>query len=225
MAETSQDEAAKARIIKHLNADHADSLSYYLQYYCCLSPRAARGGILSSISLSAMTLRTRDGKAHTIPFHPPMKAWSETRARSVEMDREARSALNISSIRINEYEPPRKPVHVAVFVTCFFTVVTLATHSLILPGTWVYDVPLRWFPGGPEMFLWLARTIFWPFIAIHIFESWNLDRTRLRKHGVERGTTLWWKWITSCCIEGYGCYQRIDATVAKKTKEVERVNH
>ncbi|PBP16235.1 hypothetical protein BUE80_DR013052 [Diplocarpon rosae] len=225
MAETPQDEAARARIIKHMNADHADSLSYYLQHFCQLSPRAARGGTLVAISLAAMRLRTADGRAHTVPFQPPLTAWSEARARSVAMDREARAALDISPIRITAYAPPRTPVHVAVFATCLFTVAALATHRWIVPGTWVYDGPLRCFPGGPERFVWLARTLFWPFIVIHLGEAWNLDRTRLRRHGVERGTILWWTWILSCGVEGYGCYQRIDATVARKREEAEKATH
>ncbi|KAJ5037980.1 uncharacterized protein L3040_006855 [Drepanopeziza brunnea f. sp. 'multigermtubi'] len=225
MADTAQDEAAKARIIKHMNEDHAESLSYYLQHYCQLSASAARRCRISAITLSSMTLQTSTGHAHTIPFDPPMKSYSEARARSVQMDRAARAALDISPIRITAYEPPRGGVQAGVFATCLFTIVVLATHRKMVPGTWVYDGPLQWFPGGAATFVGLARLVFWPFIAIHLFESWWLNRTRLRRYGVEVGTALWWKWIVSCCVEGFGCFQRIDATVRRKTKEAEKAKH
>ncbi|KUJ13593.1 uncharacterized protein LY89DRAFT_687627 [Mollisia scopiformis] len=223
--QSSKDEAAKARIIKHMNADHADSVSYYLQHYCSLSPRAARGAALSDISLSAMTVRTVDNKTHTIPFTPPMTSWAEARTRTVDMDRESRSALDVSSIRITSYEPPRKRFHIFVFGICLFTFGVFAMRNKIVPGTWFYDVPLRYWPGGPEVFVWIARTIALPVVAIHLGEAYMMDTTRLRKHGVERGTSLWWMWVVSCFIEGYGCHQRIDAAVKKKTKEAEQAKH
>lgn len=225
MPDAAQDEAAKARIIKHMNADHAESISLYLQHFCHLSPSAARGSRISAISLSSMTLQTGNANVYTIPLDPPMQSWAEARTRSVEMDREARAALHLSSLRITEYEPPRTGVHVGVFATCALTIVVLATHRWMVPGTWLYDGPLQWFPGGAATFVWLARKIFWPFVAIHLFESWLLNRTRLRKHGVEVGTPLWWKWMLSCCVEGFACFQRIDAMLKRKTKESERSKH
>jgi hypothetical protein len=226
MAEqVSKDEVAKARIIGHMNADHADSLSYYLQHYCSLSPRTARGAILSDISLSAMTLRTTDNKTHTIPFSPAMTSWAEARTRSVDMDRESRSALDISSIRITFYEPPRSPFQIFVFTACLFTFGVFVFRNQIVPGTWFYDVPLAYWPGGPEWFVWIAKTIALPVLVIHLIETYMLETTKLRKHGVERGTALWWKWVLSCFIEGYGSHQRVGAAIKRKTKEAEAAKH
>lgn len=224
MADTPQDEAAKARIIKHMNADHADSLSYYLQHFCKLSSRAAYRATLSSISLSFMTFKTTDGKTHTITLDPPMKSWSEARTRSVEMDREARSALGISSIRITEYEPPRKPVQVILFGILTLTWLACIFQSFVVPGSLLYRIA-GFYPGGAEMFLWVVRKMTWTFIGLHVVETFLLDRLRLRKHGVVRGTAVWWKWIGSCLIEGFACFQRIDATIARKTKEAENAKH
>ncbi|CZR67972.1 related to integral membrane protein [Phialocephala subalpina] len=221
----SKDEAAKARIIKHMNADHADSLSLYLQHYCHLSARSTRNAQISSISLAHMSLQTTDGKAYSIPFSPPMTSWAEARTRTVDMDREARTALDVSNIKITSYEPPRKPFHIFVFGICLFTFGVFAMRNRIVPGTWFYDVPLKYWPGGPEWFVWIAKTIALPVVVIHLGEAYLMDRTRLRKHGVERGTALWWKWVVSCFIEGYGCHQRIDAAVRRKTKEAEAAKH
>ncbi|PBP22039.1 hypothetical protein BUE80_DR007150 [Diplocarpon rosae] len=183
MAETppDHDDAARARILHHMNADHADSLSLYLQHFCHLSPAAARGGTLVALSLAAMHLRTADGRTHTIPFHPPLTTWADARARSVAMDREARAGRGRAALRITAYEPPRTLGHIAVFVTCLGALAALATHCGIGPGTGVGDGLRRWPPGGPERGVWLARTIGWPLLAIHLCEAWNLDRTRLRR--------------------------------------------
>ncbi|KAL2072922.1 hypothetical protein VTL71DRAFT_10246 [Oculimacula yallundae] len=225
MADTPQDEAAKARIIKHMNADHAESLSYYLQHFCKLSSRIAHGATLTSITLSSMTFKTTDGKTHTIPLNPPMKAWSEARQRSVDMDREARNGLGISSIRITEYEPPRKPVQIVLFGILILTWLAVVFQRSIVPGTWLYDTVLSVYPGGPGMFTWMIRKMSLPFIAIHVLESVFFDQLKLRKHGVVRGSPLWFKWIGSCLIEGFACFQRINETIDRKAREAEKAKH
>jgi hypothetical protein len=223
--QASKDAAAKQRIIKHMNNDHADSLSLYLQHYSKLSARSARGAIMTDISLSAMTFQTTDGKTHTIPLKPPMISFADARTRSVDMDREARSALNVSSIKLTSYLPPRKPEHIIVFALCSMAYINFATKHLMVPGTLYYDKVLPWWPGGPEGYLWTVDKVFWPMLAIHFTEAFLLDRTKLRKYGVERGSSLWWKWMVSVFIEGWGCWKRIDAEVERKTKEAEKAQH
>lgn len=222
MAETPQDEAAKARIIKHMNADHAESLSYYLQHFSNVYSGAAEGATITSISLSSMTLKTTEGPEYTIPFNPPLKSWAEARERTVQMDKEARKALGISSIRITEYDPPRKPAQIILFGVLASTWAAILLQRFVVPGTWFYDVALSVYPGGPEMFKWMVQKTTIPFVAIHCVESFVLDWTKLSKHGVARGTALWWKWIASCMVEGFACFQRINETIAKKEKVAEK---
>ena len=94
-----------------------------------------------------------------------------------------------------------------------------------MPGTFVYDKLLPWYPGGPKVFLFLAKNIALPVLAIHATEAYMLDKTRLRKYGVPRGSGLWWAWMASCFVEGFGCFQRIDAEIKKKTVEKEDEKH
>ena len=223
--QAAKDAVAKGRIIKHLNADHQQSLSYYLQHYKKLSASAASKPLIGDITFDALTIESADGRSHVIPFNPPMKSWSEARQRTVDMDREARAALEISHIRITEYEPPASIAHLTVFGLCLFTFGIFVTRSRIVPGTLFYDKVLPWWPGGPEWFLWISRVIALPVLCIHLGEAYWLDKSRLRKHGVERGTALWYKWISSCFIEGFGCFQRSDATVKRKTLEAEKAKH
>lgn len=223
--QAAKDAAIKQRIISHMNADHQISLSYYLRHYKQLSSREARSPILSNISLESMTVTAVDGKTYTIPFDPPLKSFAETRTRVVDMDRECREALDISNIRITEYEAPRKPAHVIVFGLCAMAFTFFATRDKIVPGTWFYDNVLPWFPGGPAWFHWTVNMVFAPTIALHTFETWYMHRTRLRKFGVERGSALWFKWVLSTFIEGFGCFQRFDATVKRKKLELEKSKH
>lgn len=223
--QATKDAATKKRIISHLNADHQLSLSYYLRHYVHLSSREARSPTMTDISFTSMSIKSHDGKRHTIPITPPMKSFAEARTKSVEMDREAREGLDISNIRITAYEPPRKPAHVIVFGLCAMTFTFFLTRHKIVPGTWFYDIVLPWFPGGPEGFHWTVNLVFLPTLVIHAFEGFWFDRTRLRKHGVERGSALWFKWMASVCIEGFGCFQRIDTTVKRKMLEAEKAKH
>lgn len=220
-----KDAAAKERIIKHMNADHQASLSYYLEHFKKLSSHEARSPLLEDVSFESMTLRTTNGKIHSIPFDPPMKSWADARQRTVNMDREARDALDISDVRVTEYKRPRSPFHVFVFTACLFTLIIFGTRSKIVPGTWFYDEVLPWFPGGGKRFVWIVDRIGLPVLGIHLTEIYLLNKTRLRKYGVERGSLLWWKWIASCFIEGYGCFQRIDDMVLLKKKAAEKGNH
>ena len=224
-SEAAKDAATKARIIKHLNADHQPSLSYFLQHYNSLSSFEARSPILTDITFDVLTFRTSGGNTSTIPLYPPMKSWSEARTRTVEMDRVSRAALRISPIAITEYEWPRSIFHVTVFGLCMLTMVVFLTKQWVIPGTFVYDTVLPWWPGGPEWFLWISKTIAIPVLLIHVTEAVWLDQTRLWKYGVERGSGLWWKWMASALVEGFGTFARIDATVKRKELEAQKQSH
>ncbi|KAK3173077.1 hypothetical protein OEA41_006406 [Lepraria neglecta] len=90
---TSQDAAAKHRIITHMNADHQDSLIRYLEYYAGLSSFSARNAQLTDITFDSLTIEYSHEQAHRIPIKPPMTAWSEARPRVVEMDMVATRGL------------------------------------------------------------------------------------------------------------------------------------
>jgi hypothetical protein len=224
MADPSSIAASKLRIITHMNNDHADSVDLYAQHFCKLSQSAARGAKLTKIDLDGMTI-SASGKEHRISLSPPMKSFAEARTRTVDMDREARTALDISSTKLTIYTPPTSPFHVFVFGICTFMFCTFVFYGYIVPGTFFYDSILPYFPFGPEMFKWIVRMISLPVLVIHFGEAYMMDKTRLRKYGVQRGTTLWWKWIGSCFIEGYGCWVRIDKEIQRKEGEAQNTKH
>jgi len=91
------------------------------------------------------------------------------------------------------------------------------------PGTFFNENILKYFPGGQEMFLWIQGNAMIPMFVIHFSECYLLQITRLRKYSV--AGTVWWKWIVSCFIEGFGTFQRIDAIVKRKEAEKEKAAH
>ncbi|KAG0646064.1 hypothetical protein D0Z07_8171 [Hyphodiscus hymeniophilus] len=212
------------RIIQHLNKDHQESLSLYLQHYKSLPASASSNPLVTDISFDALTISAK-GKTYSIPFDPPMKSWADARERTVDMDRASRAGLGLSSIKITAYEPPRGPIQIGLFVLCLFTLLVNLAPGWFAAGTWFHDTVLPWFPGGPEWFAWAARVAVLPMQVAHFGEAYLLDRTRLRKYGVERGSALWWKWIVSCSFEGFGCFQRIDGEVRRKTLEADKNKH
>ncbi|KAH8687573.1 hypothetical protein BGZ60DRAFT_362664 [Tricladium varicosporioides] len=223
--QASKDAAMKQRIIKHMNADHQESLVHYLQHFSKLSAKQARSPILTDISLESMTIKTVDGTTQKLPFRPPMKSFAEARTRTVDMDREAREGLNISNIKITEFYPPKTFVHRLVVGLCALAFTVFLTRDKLMEGSWIYENVLPWFPGGPKTFHWLARVIALPTLVLHLLECVLLDRTRLQKYGVARGSTLWWKYMAMCFLEGFGNFQRIDAAVLRKKKEAEKEKH
>jgi predicted CDP-diglyceride synthetase/phosphatidate cytidylyltransferase len=66
-----------------------------------------------------------------------------------------------------------------------------------------------------EQFTWLVEAIFVPVVVLHVFETWLLERTKLQKFGVRRGSAVWWKWVVSVFIEGAMAFKRFDLVVAK----------
>ena len=112
---------------------------------------------------------------------------------------------------VAEYMPPRVPYDLAVFVAvlfyyCTFGVVRMgvldsgneSAAAVVVKAA----VEMSRFPGGVEGFVWLVNAIFVPVVAIHVFETWLLERTKLSKFGVRRGSKVWWMWVGSVFIEG-----------------------
>jgi hypothetical protein len=45
---------------------------------------------------------------------------------------------------------------------------------------------------------------------------------RLRPHRVPVTSRLWWTWMTSCFIEGFGAFKRFDAIVRREKAKKEQ---
>jgi len=225
MTTTDKDNAAKSRIISHLNADHQPTLSLFLRHYNGLSSYAARDTVMTDISFNEMTLRTKDGKTRTIPFTPPMQSWSDARGRTVAMDKESRAGLGISSIQITEYDRPSEIDQWAVLGLIFFAAIVYVNRHRIVPGTVVYDSIIPWFPGGRQWFFFVLKwTPAFAFTA-HLAEAIYLDKVWLQKHNVRRGSSLWFQWIAAALFEGGGAIRRAAKQVRTKQAEADKRQH
>jgi hypothetical protein len=183
--------------------------------------------IMLDITLTSITLRLpRSDTVHSVAFNPPLAEWGERRARLVEMTKSARAALGIADgdegVVVNEYMPPRVPYDLAIFlaVPIYYFCFWLVWMGWVGEGTVVGGVVegVR-FPGGVGGFTWLVRTIFWPVLGIHVAETWWLERSRLRRFGVRRGSGVWWLWVVSVFIEGAMAIKRFDIVVERLRRE------
>ncbi|MFZ0469262.1 MAG: DUF2470 domain-containing protein [Thiogranum sp.] len=84
----------KARMIEHMNADHADAVMNYLRVFARVNQ--ADSALLTDLDRCGMTLvYEREGhRRHCmIPFDPPLQDASEVRETLVQMAVEAREQL------------------------------------------------------------------------------------------------------------------------------------
>ncbi|KAI4281586.1 MAG: hypothetical protein L6R35_005614, partial [Caloplaca aegaea] len=131
MTQSKEDEAAKERIIKHMNSDHQDSLVRYLEHYCHLSSFSARNAKLNNATLNSLSISTGRGKLHLVPIQPAMAAWSEVRTRLAELDTQAVQGLGRSNITVKKYTRP----------TGFMAV--RSTHASDQPSKFPFTKPIR----------------------------------------------------------------------------------
>ncbi len=219
------------RIIKHMNADHRDSLIRFLEHKHSLSSASASTAHLADIELSWMLITFRSPSFLPIfttrvlvDFEPPLQSYKEVRERLVNMDKDAIEALGRDDITVKEYKRPRG-FHTVVFTAVILTVAVFWTSRNFKPGSTLHD---NFLYGSPNI-TWFLRTVqpivFWIIVTLHPVEALWMDRTRLRKHSVPRLSGLWWKWMLSTLVEGVGAFQRLDAMVMKKRLDKERQKH
>jgi hypothetical protein len=198
-----------------MNKDHQPDLSAILQHtlgISCPNPQ------LTDITLSSLTI-SANGQVHTVPISPPMNSWSDRRARLVDMTLAARQALGLSDdgtpLKVTRFLAPRGfGAIVFCAVVFYFGCYAAVAGGFVEPGTGAWGLLERvGFPGGPEAFRGIVGRIFWPVLAIHVAEIWWLDRTRLARYGVARGSGLWWAWMGCCFFEGGPTFLKFDGEV------------
>lgn len=217
MASTGVFEQRRRRIINHMNNGHQQELTHYLQHFACVPHNIASASPeLRDISLERMIIRVSGNHEYTVPFAPPLSSWEEIRSRSVEMDATARAS--IYDITITEYASP-KGFGAFVFSLVSFYFACYISLPWVVPGSTAWNILETVFPGGPAWFRFIVKMIFWPVVAIHTSEAVVFDRTRMKRHGVQRWSNLWWKWEANCWIEGITAWKRIDAIIATKRAE------
>ncbi|KAL8906187.1 MAG: hypothetical protein Q9171_006370 [Xanthocarpia ochracea] len=222
----SKEIAAEDRIITHMNANHQDSLIRYLRHTHRLSSFRARNAHLTSVSYSSLTISTSPTSTpnpHTylIPFDPPMTSYTEARTRLASLDAAATSALNVSPLTLKKYIRPRG-FQAAIFILVIIFFLLFPRRANFLPGAYVYDlVSSNWRYGESVMwFCFIIQPVYITLVlSIHIVEMIYMERSRLRKYNVPRFGGLWWAWIASTFVEGWGAFVRVDKLMREKEKK------
>lgn len=201
--------SSKDFIIKHMNADHQDSLSLFLQAYCGITSSQAKTANLEDLSLTGLII-TAYGTRYSVPINPPMANYSESRTRMVAMHKDSLKRLGRSDITLTEYRAPHKPVPIVIFALCLFTYASCFQRSNLLPGSFVYEYFGYKFVPDFAHFVYSIHPWFFPLVlGIHILESVLLIITQLRPLGVPMFSVLWCKWVASCFVEGFDTFVRI----------------
>ncbi|KAJ5084707.1 hypothetical protein NUU61_009286 [Penicillium alfredii] len=215
--------ASKDVVIKHMNANHPESLELFLQAYCAISAREAQTAQLEDISNTHLVIRAH-GTRYSVPIDPPLKNISDARGRLVAMHNDSLQRLGRSDVTLTEYRGPRGVVQTVVFALCVFTYISCFQRSNLLPGASVYEyLGYKYVPDFAHFVYTIQPYLFPGVLVIHLLEASFLAVKRLKPLGVPLMSGLWWMWVSSCFIEGFGVWQRIAQIVkeerAKKGKQ------
>ena len=207
-----------------MNNDHQDSLVRYLEHFCHLSSFSARHAKLSDITFDNLVISTEAGRTHTVPIRPSMTSWSEARPRVVAMDAEAVAGLKRSNITIKEYEKPTWFTSLVIFIV-IVNLIVFPRRKNFLPGSLVYDYALVYVPEFARFCLRVRPTVLSLIIGLHSAETWYMHTSKLRKHTVPTFSILWWKWMVSVLLEGYGALSRFNGLLAEEERKKANAKH
>ena len=142
----------RARILKHMNADHQDSISLYLRNFASVPYTQSLSGRMDDISPSGMTLSYEVNKAsgsgarntYFLPFDPPLEpSLTNARAKLVELSHAASAAVGQSPIRVRKYVLPSPGQAWVNIVGLLFGIATFVFEPMLEKGAFV-----------PTYFLW-----------------------------------------------------------------------
>ncbi|KAF2749088.1 integral membrane protein-like protein [Sporormia fimetaria CBS 119925] len=219
-----QHAAARDRILKHMNADHGDSVKRYVEHGKDASFLQARDARMTDISLTEMRIRY-GGKEAVIPFEPPMKSMREARERLVQLDKEAREALGRSDISITEFIPCTAHLgHFMNFTTCLITYALFCRSGNFRPGSVLFDNVLVRFPQFTNFCFSIQPYLFPIMIAIHSVEAYMMAQ-KMKRHSVTPVQRPWWLWVGTCFVEGVTSFWRLGGLIDKKRKQKEAKVH
>lgn len=219
MAEKQQETAARERVLSHMNTDHQVSLLAYLRVYCKVTANSSYTPKMEDINLLSMVI-SYGGSRYSVPFDPPMKSIRDARSRLVDMHSRCLEQLQESDITIREYTSP-KGLHAVVFGLCLSGYICLSQRSNFLPGSLLYSAIFQYFPKFANLLYVVQPALLSTMVLIHVVEAWFMAVKVLKPHRVYAFSGLWWKWMISTFIEGYGAFQRTESIVQKERKRID----
>ncbi|KAL8825607.1 MAG: hypothetical protein Q9191_004312 [Dirinaria sp. TL-2023a] len=210
MADT-KDASAQTRIMKHMNADHQDSLIRYLRHHHHISFFSARNAELVAMDLSYLTIVSASHpfsvKEHRIPIDPPLASWAEC-----------------SPITVKKWIRPygTSAVNFTLFLWLYST---FCRRANFLPGSLYYRYFFGFMPGLANFCSNIQPFLFYGVLAIHLMECLFIMKPRLQKHTVRMFNSVWWLWSFSSCFEGVGATLRFDRLVKEEEEKKAKQKH
>lgn len=230
-----------------MNKDHTDDMSAILQHYSHLSAAQADGAEMLDLDLTTMTIRSASGVHTVPVAPPMdawddrrarLVAMTTDARKALGLEDNghgAAAAAEQTSASASpgpgpgpspgtqpaapRYVPPQGTDWISFAgVSFYFLCAGVVYAGLVTPDSpaWRALEAVR-FPRGPVGFIWLVEALFLPVLAIHVVESWWMDRSRLAPAGVARGSKVWLLWMGNAFLEGVSAYRRWDRVV-KGTK-------
>lgn len=211
-------EAVKARIISHINADHAFSLTLYARHCNQLPLAMARTARLEAITLDHLIMTSSFGRL-LVPFSPPLASLSQAREKLVAMHNDCLAALDVDDVEVTQYRPPNRWWQWGFAVGVTAVLLTFPFRASLRPdsGTWI---AWFWSVGGrvpllAELAYTLQPIVLPATLVIHVLEARHMISGRLRRFSVENFSTVWWCWVVGVFLEGFGAFMRFDEAVAE----------
>lgn len=192
------------------NCSNIAQVIRYAEHYGNVSRYTSRKATMEDITLNKITL-SAGGRIISIPLDPPLKSFSEARERVVKMDQDCVQALGRDSITVKEYQAP-KGFGAVIFATCFSTFILLSRPENV---SFVFQMV----PGFAAFVLKIRLLVLFPMLAIHVFEAFLMSR-KLQKHSVPLFSNVWWAWVASCFVEGYGSFRRYGFNIQHHNKKL-----
>jgi hypothetical protein len=220
---SNKEQIQKQRIVSHMNSDHQDTLSLFLEVYSEVPYTEAQTAQMEEILLTGMMITTADypdraksSRTHFfVPFEPALNGYEEARHRVVEMHKHCLKTLGRSDITIQEYRRP-KGFGAFMFTVCLATFIAFSRRSNFQPGSELYSRLLHHVPGFATFCYKIQPLVIGGMAVIHLTEVVHLSIYRLLPHNVAIGSRVWFLWVLNDFIEGYTALQRFDALVEEK---------
>lgn len=212
--------------MSHMNADHSYSLQLYIRHFSGVSQPQAKTAKLIDINTQHMVIESKAGKS-LISFDPPMKSLSEAREKVVALHHQALAGLGLSETKITRYVLPDALWQVVTYFLVVLCLVTFPFRSRLAPDSGSFMSRI-WSIGGliPSLgrLAYKLSPIVLPLILlIHAAEVTFFARTKLRKHQVRTGSSVWWLWVVDVFIGGVAGIKRFDGLVIEKEKLLKKM--
>ncbi|KUL81882.1 hypothetical protein ZTR_09506 [Talaromyces verruculosus] len=184
---SNKEQILKQRIVSHMNSDHRDSLSMFLEVYNKVPYTEAQTAQIEEIRLTGMTISTADypNRAKSsrtnffVPFEPALTGYEDARHKVVEMHKYCLQRLGRSDITIQEYRRPRG-FGAIMFTVCLATFVAFSRRSNFVPDSELYSRLLHYVPGFATFCYKIQPLVIGGFTALQRFDALVEEKRALK---------------------------------------------